>query len=368
MNALGSSDGGSTLLATAVATPRQKRIALAVAAAALAAFAVAVPFVRVPLARLPAFIPAYEAALICIDLVTALLLYEQCARLRSAAVLVLASAYLFDALIIVPHALTFPGAFAPAGLLGARDQTTAWLYVFWHGGFPSFVLAYVWLARREAAGGALRNVPRAIALSAAAVVLLVAALLVWTTLGHDTLPVIVKDGQYSLLVSKGVSPAVWLITLTAMLMLWPRRHRAVDLWLMVVMWIWLFDIALSAVISSARFDLGWYAGRVFGLMASSFLLITLFVEMAVFYAGLVGQAAEAERRYAELARTPAEPGQWPAPKRVRATSDAFIIQQNIANYRARLAEAGLDAVQRQAIEALLVEEEAKLRNAGGGRP
>ena len=50
--------------------------------------------------------------------------------------LALACGYLFDALIIIPHALTFPGAFTPAGLLGAKEQTTAWLYTFWHGGRP----------------------------------------------------------------------------------------------------------------------------------------------------------------------------------------------------------------------------------------
>jgi hypothetical protein len=33
------------------------------------------------------------------------------------------------------HALSFPGLFSPRGLLGAGPQTTAWLYMFWHGGF-----------------------------------------------------------------------------------------------------------------------------------------------------------------------------------------------------------------------------------------
>ena len=34
---------------------------------------------------------------------------------------------------------------APGGLLGAGSQTTVWLYMIWHGGFPLFVLAYAWL-------------------------------------------------------------------------------------------------------------------------------------------------------------------------------------------------------------------------------
>ena len=45
-----------------------------------------------------------------------------------------------------------------------------------------------------------------------------------------------------------------------------------DVWLMVVMCAWLFDIALSAIVNAARFDLGFYAGRIYGLCAASFVL------------------------------------------------------------------------------------------------
>src|SRR6185503_4666778 len=65
------------------------------------------------------------------------------------ALLILATGYLFDALIIIPHALSFPGLFAPTGWLGAGSQTTAWLYMFWHGGFPLFVIAYAGLRRAD---------------------------------------------------------------------------------------------------------------------------------------------------------------------------------------------------------------------------
>jgi len=47
------------------------------------------------------------------------------------------------------HALTFPGPFAPSGLLGAGPQSTAWLYMCWHGGFPVFVVAYALCKQNE---------------------------------------------------------------------------------------------------------------------------------------------------------------------------------------------------------------------------
>jgi len=39
--------------------------------------------------------------------------------------------------------------FTPGGLLGAGLQSTAWLYVIWHAGFPAFVVAYALLKRGD---------------------------------------------------------------------------------------------------------------------------------------------------------------------------------------------------------------------------
>ena len=61
--------------------------------------------------------------------------------------LVLACGYLFSGAMAVAHLLSFPGLFAPGGLLGAGPQTTAWLYMFWHAGFPLCVIGYAWIKR-----------------------------------------------------------------------------------------------------------------------------------------------------------------------------------------------------------------------------
>lgn len=367
MKPFGSTTERRLFLVTALATQQQKRIAALIAAVALAAFVAAVPFARVPLAKMPAFIPAYETALLLIDLLTALVLLEQFVRVRLPAVLMLACAYLFDAFLIVPHALTFPGAFAPAGLLGAKMQTTAWLYVFWHGGFPLFVMGYALLRRHEAkntaAPIAIADPARAIVLSVAGVAALAVSLAVLATIGHDLLPVVMQSNDYSLLVRKGVSPAVWGLTLIAMVMLWQRPQRLVDLWLMVVMWIWLFDIALAAVIGSSRFDLGFYVGRIYGLIAASFLLVTLLVEMARLYVAALGAAADAEQRFAVLANAGARRG---TPPPGTEKPDKFIVRQNIAHYRQLLAAGGLDDGRRSSIEKLLAEEEAKLASKPDG--
>jgi hypothetical protein len=50
---------------------------------------------------------------------------------------------------------------------------------------------------------------------------------------------------------------VWSLTFVALLVLWVRRpYSVLDVWIMVVMSTWLFDIALSALLNAGRFDVG----------------------------------------------------------------------------------------------------------------
>src|ERR1700749_1556616 len=105
-------------------------------------FVIAVPFAGMPLTPVPAFVASYQSALAINDVITAVLLLSQFAILKSRGLLLLASGYLFTAGAAMVHALTFPGLFAPTGLLGAGPQTTVWLFMIWHGTFPLLVLGY----------------------------------------------------------------------------------------------------------------------------------------------------------------------------------------------------------------------------------
>src|SRR5207248_1667158 len=72
---------------------------------------------------------------------------------------------------------------------------------------------------------------------------------------------------------------VWLLCPVALLALWRRGpHSVLDVWLMVVLCAWFFDIALSGVFNAARFDTGFYAGRIYGLLAAAFVLMVLLLE------------------------------------------------------------------------------------------
>jgi signal transduction histidine kinase len=296
--------GSSAFLVTAPTPLGGRRFALAIVLASFVGFCALAPFARVPLPRIEAFIPIYESTLALIDLLTATLLFLAFSRSRLRAVLFLASGYLFTSLMAVPHMLTFPGLFSSSGLLGAGPQTTAWLYMFWHGGFPLFVICYALLRRYEVVSGRSHaGTPADIIPAAAGVVAGVGLLTVFATAGHQLLPRIMQgDGYTAAMVA--VNVPVWLLSLVALAVLGSRPpYSILDLWLMVVVCASMFDVALSAVLNAGRFDLGFYAGRIYGMLAASFVLIILLIEASRLYRRLDEALAVAEERNAELARS-----------------------------------------------------------------
>ncbi|HUQ29648.1 MAG TPA: ATP-binding protein [Usitatibacter sp.] len=277
------------------ATGKQRRLALVVVAVSAILFLAAVPFAKTPLVPVPAFIPAYEVALIACDVITAALLFGQFTYFRWRALLVLAGGYLFTAFITVAHGLTFPGLVTPTGLLGAGPQSTAWLYMFWHGAFPIFVIAYGSMKDR----GATRTpTVSAMALTIAGALALAAGFTLAATAGRDALPPIMSANSYTPAMI-GVVGAVWFLSAAALVAVWRRKpHSVLDLWLLVVMSAWVFDIGLAAVFNGGRFDLGFYAGRIYGLVAASVVLGILLAENARMYLRLAhaADAREAERK------------------------------------------------------------------------
>ncbi len=287
------------VLSTLPARRGERNLALAVVLASVALFAVAVPFAKIPLAQVWAFIPIYQSALVVNDVITAALLFGQFSTSRSRALFVLASGYLFTAFMAVAHALSFPGLFAQGGLLGGGGQTTAWLYFLWHGVFPLLVFAYVLLKDNVSDTNRLRNSAGLAALSGIGAAFVAACgLTLLTTAGHDSLPVIMS-GNSDLPAKYAVAWSVCLLCLGTVFALWRRKpHSVLDLWLMVVMCAWVFDVALSSVFNAGRFSLGFYAGRIYGFLAASFVLVVLLLENGRLYA----QLFEMRRGERQLAR------------------------------------------------------------------
>ncbi len=222
-------DASKVSMTTVAPTAWQRRLTLVIVAMVLIATAAIAPFGAVQLRPMGGFIPTTEAVIVICDLLIAALLASHAMIVGSRRLLLLAGGFLFDGLIVVPHALTFPGAFAPAGLLGAGLQTTAWLFIIWHFALPAAVIGYVFMPRKP------HPLTAATVYWNAALVVAVAALLtVIATAYGDILPALFVD-------QRGFTPLANIITgfdlavsAVALLALLSRRKKSVfDLWLTV---------------------------------------------------------------------------------------------------------------------------------------
>jgi len=275
----------ATWLITLPPTPLQRQSALGVGAILLVGLGILAPFSDTPLPRINAFIPLFEAIIFVTDFITSVLLFSHFPIYRSRALLALASGYLFTALIIIPHVLTYPGVFSPTGLLGAGLSTTSWLYWFWHVGFPVALLAYAWL-KDEKAAATQTSTLYAVGWSVVLVCALVCGLTWLTTVGEPLLPRLFADAIHLTPFNHYLLVFAMLICLSALALLWARRRSVLDLWLMVVAVAAISELGLVSL-TSARFVLGFYAGRLFSLVTSTTVLVVLLAETSRLYARLV---------------------------------------------------------------------------------
>jgi signal transduction histidine kinase len=279
-------------------TPRQRRFALVAVFVQLTVLALIAPLATKPLLRIDSFVPLLSIAIFATDFITSALLFAQYSVMRSSAVLVLASGYLFTALIVVSYALTFPEVFSPVHIPDADFQSAAYLYNFWHGGFPIALLAYVWLRGKDGA--------KTLAKTRASYVICYCVLLVFglvfgltelATTGDKYLPVFFLDATHATPLSRHVLQAVFLLPATAAVVLWSRQRSLLDQWLAVVALGLTIELVFVAFLSSGRFSVGFYAGRLFSLFTSAIVLIVFIWEITRLYAnlGLANARLERER-------------------------------------------------------------------------
>ena len=290
-------------LTTDPASSSERRVATAVIGASLLLFVALAGYADVPAGRSELFMPIYESALAMCDFITCVFLFGQFSLSRASALLLLAGGYLFSAVMALLHELSFPGLFAPRGLLWAGAQTTAWLYFLWHLGFPAAVIAYALSAAREARVEPRHRAGARVAAAVLGALGLAGLALLISTVGAHWLPDLMH-GDQDRPTKYIVAWFTWLVTLAALPVLWRGRQRsALDLWLVAVIVAWSCDIGQAAVFNAGRFSFGWYAGRVYGLAASSFLLAVLILESGKLHRRLAAaHAAEHEQRRLAEAR------------------------------------------------------------------
>jgi signal transduction histidine kinase len=262
-------------------------------------FLVLGPLSSVQFDSIPSFLPIYATATLVSDLITAMLLFAQFSILRSRSLLVIASGYLFTALIVIPWILTIPTGIAPKAPLGGL-QTAGWLYTFWHNGFILFVIGYA-LSRERNPGERFRpgsaRAPIIVSVTLTAAVVLAVSFL--CIAGEPLLPHLAVDPlRFTTLWPYIIGGPGVLLSLVAVIMLWLRRRSMLDLWLIVALCAYAIELPLTYYPSPVRFSLGWYTVRIGGFVSSVIVLVVLLYEIMTIYERLL-RAVLAQRRERE---------------------------------------------------------------------
>ncbi len=246
--------------------------------------------------EIDAFVPTINAVMFVTELIIATLLYAQASVFRSRALTLLATGYVFEAMLLVPHALTFPGAFAPNGLLDAGVNTTAWIALIRRAVFPIAVILYAYFKRADAAAQSATERPAARTFVwVIAGFVLAAAVTALTTLGHDSLPPLFLNRRDSIHTNLLMVNAVTIaLSIAAMTMLFRQRRSVLDMWLLVALSGWLVQSLLNLPIH-ARFTLGFYCLFIMMLASNLIVMLALIAESNRLYARLALSTAARNR-------------------------------------------------------------------------
>src|SRR5262249_33806521 len=118
------------------------------------------------------------------------------------------------------------------------------------------------------------------------------------TVGGEVMPAVLLDDVRTSNLVYYVNVPITALGALALVLLWLRLRSVLDLWLTVVMCAYVTEAALQLLPVPSRFSLGWYAGRVFGLLSGSLVLLILLQEITMLYGDLL-RAVLAQNRERE---------------------------------------------------------------------
>lgn len=274
------------------------RLSLTIVGLMLAALILILPARDIQLREVGAYIPIVDAIMFVAELITATLLFSQAAVFRSRALMVLATGFVFAALLLVPHLLTFPGVFAPDGLLDAGVNTTAWLYTIRRAALPIAVIAYVQLKQADASSQPGTERPAEnIALWVWSAIIFAGIITLVITSEHGLLPPFFRNhvDRYQPFAFT-YQFIVFLLYISAAGLLFRKRESVLDMWLLVALSGWLVQALLNVLIQS-RFTVGWYGLFSLMLVSDLVVMLALIAETSWLYSRLALSTAARKREH-----------------------------------------------------------------------
>ncbi|KVP09120.1 hypothetical protein WL04_03380 [Burkholderia ubonensis] len=265
-------------------TRRQFWFAALSALVILLTLGIAAPHANVALPAVEPFMPMCALTVFTTAGIAAFFLGAQFAVTRQPVLGALGGAYAFTALAVALQLLTFPGVFAPHGLLGALPQSAAWMWIFWHAGFPSFVLLALFARERMARKAISAQRMRAWTIALIGGPAATAALLCVLALNVPLPPAFRPPGDAAVLPVNAVALVVWTLNALALaaVLLTGRLRTTLDLWLAIAVLACLTDTTLN-LLSTNRFTVGWYVARVFSMFTPGVLVCVLAWEVTMLY-------------------------------------------------------------------------------------
>jgi signal transduction histidine kinase len=274
------------VIANMPATAAERRVAFALIIVLFVIFMMVAPFASVSLPRVDAFIPVLQSVLCIAELITAILLFSQYAIQPQLGLLALASGYIFSGLFAFLQTLAFPGAYAPAGLIGDPLKSAPYLFCLWHVAFPIAVIVYALSKNTGEAASAGKSTRITIGITIGSVLAVTAALTWMVTAGSKYLPSMFADTTRQVPFASYLTGSIWLLSAAALLLLYIYKRTSLAVWLTVTVFVTLPDLALSTLMTAVRFTLGWYTARTYALIASFVVLAVLLTETTLLYARL----------------------------------------------------------------------------------
>src|SRR5262249_9271409 len=163
--------------------------------------------------------------------------------------------------------------------------------------------------------------------SVAAMVVLTGAIFWFLTRYNDLLPVSYVDLHPLSLFRRIIGGVVeTAISATALCVIWVRRRTLFDEWLMVALCAIVTELILAALLPGVRYNVAWYADRLYQAVTASVVMIVLLAETIRLYA----ISLDNTRLYHDLADREAK---------IRRLVDANIIGIFIADRESRILEA-----------------------------
>jgi signal transduction histidine kinase len=253
----------------------------------------------------PDLVVGFFVLMAAAELLTAHLLMQQFLAGGRLATLGLSSAYLYSGLMMAPCVVVFTGMQSRGPDSTWAEVCSGWLFLVLFGGFPILVATQHWVVPAlpsRLAGLARTRRGAAAAVTAVAVLALVAAMTVLVLGAAERLPRIYRNGAPTTAAWYAVGVA--LLTTAACLLAVARNLRsrpAAERWVVVAISATLATAILSLA-APQRYTVGWYMGRLTLLVSSGVVLLALLTETASLYRRLSAAHEDLDRAHRELSR------------------------------------------------------------------